>query len=146
MPVPAYYDDASLVIKVDPDGMFVTMNQALVLDGQAIATSINRVVDIWNNLKLGWVGNTADEAKAFNDAWSAAMTNLFGTDKDPEVGILNQIANGVITASINYGEAEVSVNKMFLDMKNALLGSGSGSGGQSDPSRHLNDGPITENT
>ncbi|MFG2041281.1 WXG100 family type VII secretion target [Dactylosporangium sp. NPDC048998] len=148
MPVPPYYGDQSLVIRVDPDGMFVTMNQALVLYGQGVADSIKRIIDIWNNLKLGWVGDTADEAKAFNDAWATAMINLFGTDENPDVGILTHIADAVILASINYGEAEDSVNKMFQQMSTSMIAGrvAGGLGAHGDPSRHLNDGPITENT
>ena len=32
-------------------------------------------------------------AQAFNDAWSAAMAKLFGTEADPQGGVLSRIAN-----------------------------------------------------
>jgi hypothetical protein len=147
MPVPPTYGDLSEVIKVDPDAMFDTIRQALMAYGQGVTDSINRIIGIWNGLKLGWIGNTADEAQAFNDAWSAAMIKLFGDEVNPQVGILNQIGESVMLASVNYAEAETTVVKMFDDMTLGLVESSATGAisGPGDPSRSLDDGPITEN-
>jgi hypothetical protein len=155
MPVPPTYGDLSTVIKVDPDAMFDTIRQAVMGYGQGVVDGINRIIMVWNSLKLGWIGNTADEAQAFNEAWSAAMIKLFGDEVNPQVGILNQIADGVTLASINYGETEATVVKMFTDMSNSLqhdsndpltaVGDGLKQTLGGDSSRNLDGGPITEN-
>lgn len=142
MPVPPYYGDVNLVIKVDPDTMYREVAVVMPTYGTQIADSINRIVDVWNGLKLGWVGTTADEAQAFNDAWSAAITKLFGTQDDPTSGILSHIGNAVALASINYGEAESIVTQMFRDMSNALAQAPTGS----NPGRNITGGPINENS
>jgi hypothetical protein len=141
--VPGYYGDEFLVIKVDPDMMCLAMLRVLDIYGPAVADSVDRIVSVWNGLKLGWVGNTVDEAQVFNDEWNAAMSKMFGTQDDPGSGILSRIGAGVLQASVNYGEAEAAVVKMFREMSDRLNAAGDGGG---DPSRHLNDGPVTENT
>jgi hypothetical protein len=142
MPVPAYYGDPHIVVKVNPDHLFFMAESVMPEYALEVADSVNRIIDVWNGLKLGWVGGTADEAQAFNDAWSAAVSKLFGTQDDPTTGILHQIGRSVALASMNYGEAESVVTKMFRDMSNALGQSASGG----DSSRNIDDGPITENT
>jgi hypothetical protein len=143
VPVPQVYDDPSLVIKVNPDGLFLCADGDIPMFSERIVESLNRIVDVWKGLKLGWVGNTSDEAEAFNRAWKTAMTRLFGSESDPESGIVNQIASAVATASGNYAQTEHIVTQMFLGISAAL----SAPGGQHDSGfRNDGAGPITEKT
>jgi hypothetical protein len=80
--------------------------------------------------------------QAFNDAWSAAIAKLFGTQASPESGVLTQIAKAVGVASVNYAAAEDVVTKMFRDLASAV-GNPSGDTG---PGRDVTDGPIIEHT
>jgi hypothetical protein len=142
MPTPDYYDDQSIQIRVDPDTMFQLASVAMPTYGGQVADSVNRIVAIWNGLKLGWVGNTAKEAQEFNDLWTTSITQLFGTSGDDGTGILSRLANGVALAAVNYGESEDVVTSMFNQMTTALQNAG---GSDNSGPRSVNGGPITEN-
>jgi hypothetical protein len=58
MPAPESYGDVGMVIKVDPDNMWRQAVLDLPTHAQNIGGHISTVVDTWNNLRLGWVGNT----------------------------------------------------------------------------------------
>lgn len=151
MAIPAQYDTAGAVIKVAPDNVYQTATVGIPSLGQEIADSVNRVVGIWNDLKLGWVGNTATEAQDFNDRWAADISQLFGSQADGTQGgtpgILNQLANGIAMAAANYGQAEDTVTNMFNQTADALAQSASGSGTPTDPTwavRDVENMPIVE--
>jgi hypothetical protein len=126
MPVPNDYGaPGGATIMVDPDLIYqLATNNIPAYIGQ-VADSINRVVGIWNNLKVGWVGKTAQEAQDFNDRWVTSITDLFGTSADPGTGVLPKIAYGLSLAGMNYGEAEDVVTNMFKKLTAALQQSGS---------------------
>src|SRR5690348_12134837 len=143
MAIPEAYDTAGAVIKVAPDNVYQTATVGIPSLGQEIADSVNRVVGIWNDLKLGWVGNTATEAQDFNDRWAADISKLFGSQADGTQGgtpgILNQLANGIAMAAMNYGQAEDVVTNMFNQTADALDHSASSSGTPSDPTWAVRD-------
>jgi len=149
--LPPYYDyPEHLVIRVDPLTMSFYADVALPAVDERIAESIGRIVKIWDGLKLGWVGTTADEVEAFNHEWSAAITKLFGSEVAPQTGVLSHIGVAAARASRNYAEAEDVITKMFEGMSDALtepdpraVHDGNG-GGYHDPGRDVSDGPITE--
>jgi uncharacterized protein YukE len=140
-PKPANYDNAGMVIQVDPDAMYTDATTTMRTHGDSMAEHISSINDTWNGLKLGWMGRTADEAQSFNDQWNAAIKSLFGTEEDPSSGVLNKIEVAVHYASVNYGVAEDVVVKMFNQIA-AAIGNPSGSP-DSGPKSHT-DGPITE--
>jgi hypothetical protein len=128
MPVPGQYDTAGATIKVAPDNVFQSATVAIPGLGKEIADSVNRVVQIWNDLKLGWVGTTATEAQDFNDRWAADISQLFGSPAEIlgetagyTPGILNQLATGIAMAATNYGQAEDVVTSMFNQTADALV-------------------------
>lgn len=144
MPVPESYDNAGITIKVDPDDIFKFATVAIPRLGEEVANSVGRIVQIWNDLKLGWVGDTAQEAQDFNDRWSSNIAELFGGKGGPGVGILDQIADGISMAASNYGGAEDVVTNMFSQTALSL-----GQNGSSDapPDSHRGvDGPVGEKT
>jgi hypothetical protein len=100
--------------------------------GQTIADSIDRINNIWSELKLGWMGNTADEAKDYIDRWNAVMDELFGSEKHPEKGVLNAIVEGVLTTAANFAVMEHSLFEFFTKFQQGLAG-GSGSSDDSTP-------------
>lgn len=151
MAIPAQYDTAGAVIKVAPDNVYQTATVGIPSLGQEIADSVNRIVGIWNDLKLGWVGNTATEAQDFNDRWAADISELFGSKADGthhgNAGILNQLANGIAMAAVNYAQAEDAVTNMFNQTADALEQSGSASGTPANPTwavRDVENMPIIE--
>ncbi len=140
-PKPANYDNAGIVIQVDPDAMYTDATTTMRTHGESIADSISSINDTWNGLKLGWMGRTADEAQSFNDEWNAAIKSLFGTKDDPSTGVLNKIEVAVHYASVNYGVAEDVVVKMFNDIESAIRDP---SGSSDTKHESHTDGPITE--
>ncbi|WP_422747583.1 hypothetical protein [Micromonospora sp. WMMD1219] len=86
------------------------------------------IANIWDQLKIGWVGESADAADAFNTRLEDVQQRLFGTP-DPDnptmvetPGILDQVRYGAMMAAANYNSAEHTVTDMF----NAFLASMSG--------------------
>ena len=140
MPKPANYNDAGLVINVDPTSLWQYGKTDLPAETTTIGDSLNRINDTWKGLKLGWAGTTADEAQDFSDRWNAMITQLFGTKASPESSVLYRIAVAVQTASLNYATTEDEVLKMFKDFDTAMHSSG----GVQPPTRDQNQGPITE--
>ena len=151
MPAPHNYDDAGIVIQVNPTVMFLESTVTMSAYGQVIADHIGAIVDIWNGLKLGWSGDTAEAAKGFFDEWSNAIRDLFGTEDDPDRGVLNKIANAVATAALNYGGTEDAVTTMFDNISSAIevaaiIRPVTPLSNYSDPNRPLSQGPISEKT
>jgi hypothetical protein len=141
---PGNYDSGELLINVDPDALFRYASVDIRGSSTSIVAHIYAIVQTWNSLKLGWMGNTADEVQDFNTRWSAGIEKLFGTEDKPEDGILSKVATAAGMAAINYGVAEDIVTKMFTSISNGI--DNPASAGPRDSNRDLDDGPITENT
>ncbi len=142
MPAPATYNDSGLVIDVDPTTLWTYADTDMPTEAQTIADSIGRIHSIWDGLALGWAGTTADEAQDFSDRWNSALTQLFGSQADPDSGALPKIAQAVGMAALNYGATEDSVYHMFTEFSSGL----NQTGDPQPPNRDDNDGPIDENT
>ena len=141
MTQPSNYNDIGMSIKVDPTAMYNYANTDVRNAADALAGSISRIGGIWEGLRLGWVGTTADEAQDFSDQWNAAVTGLLGTG-DGSTGALPKIGGAVVAASINYGDAEDTNQKMFQSLSSAMSAP---PGAPQPPSRGQNEGPVTEN-
>jgi hypothetical protein len=137
---PGNYDDASLQILVDRDGMFARVSD-MQNEAQLIANATIAIVGIWNDLKLGWAGSSASEAQQCNTEWTVAVQALSGTAADPDSGAFSKVAQAVALASINYGEAEDSNQKMFRGLTISL---NAPPGNLPPPSRSDSQSPITE--
>jgi hypothetical protein len=139
MPAPQNYNDRGMVIDVDPNMMFQIGSVDLPAAGRIVADSVVRINGIWQALEVGWAGVTADEALDFSNRWNGTMMRLFGTEDDPQSGVLPKISYGLAVASINYASAEDQVIKMF---------SGYGESGDGDTSDQRNNtvGPVIEHT
>jgi uncharacterized protein YukE len=90
---------------ISPSGLNKTAKELGDL-AQNVADSINRIKGTLDQLALGWAGKTQQEANDFTNRWSEVMRDLFGTDGDPNRGVLNCISNQVATAAGNYNLAE----------------------------------------
>jgi hypothetical protein len=138
-----YYGDVNIVIKVDPQDMYRIAHLTIPHYGGTIADSINGIGNVWENLKLGWVGNTADEAQAFNNEWQQSIQQLFGTQDDPGMGILAKIAAGAELAAGDYDQTELGVAKMFTEF-NSQLSAAPDPNAPVNNNRDINQGPISE--
>lgn len=121
MTAPSNYDDSGMMIRVDPDTLFRYATVDIANHASVIVDALNNIAQVWEDLKVGWVGKTAEEAQHFNQRWNQALEQLFGTKDDASTGALSKIATGVALASVNYGEAEDVVVKMFVNMITSQL-------------------------
>jgi hypothetical protein len=138
---PANYNGSAQSIKVDPDALY--HESSVVLQGlnTDVNDTLNSIYTIWENLKLGWSGESSDEAKAFADEWRQMALRLFGpSDRNAEVtpdqAILPKIAGSVGLASRNFAEVESAIIAAF----NGFTTPGS----PDDSVQNLENGPITE--
>jgi hypothetical protein len=143
MPAPTNYNDAGTVFRIDPTAMFRYATVDLKAEAEAIAGSIENMFHIWQGLKLGWSGTSADEAQDFGNSIAANLGRLFGTSADPESGLLPRVARAVSTAAINFGVAEHSNVRMFDSLTSGLNGPGSPN---TPPSRDSHGGQVIETT
>lgn len=89
-----------------------------------IEESWKSVGAIWAELKLGWTGQSSEEAKEFNDRLQTAQNEMFGkkgaTEEQDQPGIMRLSRAVAVHASSSYYEAEMTVTKMFDDFLNEL--------------------------
>jgi len=138
---PSNYDDAGLMINVNPDTIYHYAIVNLKNAATVVAGAINAIDGIWQNLQLGWAGETATEAQDFSNKWNTAIQLLFGTEADPQSGAFEQLATAVATAASNYAQAEYSNWQMFESLVNSL---NAPPGTPPPPTRNENNPPVTE--
>jgi|HubBroStandDraft_1064217.scaffolds.fasta_scaffold26802_4 hypothetical protein len=117
MTIPADYNAATLHIV--PWDVY-NAGQIVQNAAEDIIGALTVIGDTLNKLQLGWVGTSAAEAKSFGDEWTAAMTNLFGSNADPSSGVLNQVIVTLFTAAGNYTASEQAITSMFASMASSL--------------------------
>jgi hypothetical protein len=139
---PSNYDNANIMIRVDPNTLYACAAVDMTQESQVIVDAINSIVGIWNNLRLGWAGATADQAQDFSNRWLSAVNAFFGTKDNPEDGAFPRIIDAVLTAADNYGQAEDTNVQMFRALADEL---NSPPSTPPPPTRDQNQGPITEN-
>lgn len=122
MAIPANYD--STVMRVDPGDLYDAQNtiKLAYININDYLGEINKALDF---LYLAWTGpGAAAEMKDFTERWNDAMTQLFGTTENPELGVLNILAGGVYAASTGYAGVETKICHDFLQFRDALGGAG----------------------
>lgn len=129
MSEPSVNYDQVAEFSVAPDMIAEHGRQILNLADEA-AHSIMRIVDSFKRVEVGWAGDTKKEVKDFNDRWAAVMTELFGTEKNPEKGILPAMAGGVQGVAGLFSATERAIVDSFGQFLGAL--SETGSDGDSD--------------
>lgn len=129
---PANYNDAGMVIRVDPGAMFQGAN-LVITQANGIMDNVNRVVDIFNNLTVGWVGTTSAEAQDFGNRFDQSVQNL--------ANALQEMGQGTAQAAINYAVTERINAEMFSGLGFSLASADP----NGPPPRNSNDGPISEN-
>lgn len=117
MTVPANYDAVTMFVEPGP-----LMFEALMIQSAAqdIGNALNTLAGALSSLQLGWDGTTAAEAQDFANQWIAAMNGLFGTDKNPQSGVMNQVVIALMTAVGDASSAENSIVQMMAAMQAAL--------------------------
>jgi hypothetical protein len=103
---------------VSPSGLHATAQQLSDL-AKDVADSVGRISDTLKSLALNdWQGATQQEADEFNNRWVAVMAELFGSKDRPEDGVLNAMADGIVTAVNNYNKAESGLISAWSNFAN----------------------------
>jgi len=105
-----------------------------------LVQALDKISAALQSIELNWVGDSQQQAADINHRWESCATSLFGTKKNPELGVLNRLGAGIQGAAINYDETEkqlVAMWQQYLDLLNQLLAGSqpgsSGDGGQQSP-------------
>jgi hypothetical protein len=93
-----------------------------------IGESLDKIDKALEPLKRGWVGDSATEAKAFFDEWTAAMVGLFGTKQRPQDGALVLVATALMASANNYNVAEDFMIKALGGFNQGITPTPSGGG------------------
>lgn len=143
----ANYDISKLF--VDPHGLEGHSKKLHNLAG-GVVDSIENIAKTLADLKLAWVGQTADEAKEFGDRWNAVMKDLFGSKGSPKDGVLNAVTDDVLKVAGLFATTEDALRNYFTQFGAGLEGGSTGSGkdtprNRDQIGRFLGDGtPIPE--
>lgn len=86
-----------------------------------VAGRIHHINEVLNGLSLQWQGESAAEQKDISDRWLRVFSALFGTEANPETGVLNAIVGGVKKAASNLAQAENEAWKMFNRYHESLI-------------------------
>lgn len=114
----ANYDQVAK-FSASPDEVANHGKRILSLADEA-AHSILRITDSFNSLHVAWAGKTKEEAEDFGKRWTTVMTELFGTEKNPEKGVLNAMGGGVMAVAALFSVTERAITHSFGAFRNAL--------------------------
>ncbi|GEB54307.1 WXG100 family type VII secretion target [Streptomyces cacaoi] len=128
MPESVDYDTS--VINVSPSGMKASA-ETLHTYSESVATGLKNIKTQLDSLQIAWQGDSAKAAEEVSNEWIRVISGLFGTEDEPDKGVLNALANGVSSAASNFANAESGVTKAFNEFRNQL--SAGGDGGDEDP-------------
>ncbi|MDT0549353.1 MULTISPECIES: WXG100 family type VII secretion target [Streptomyces] len=117
------------VIDVSPAGLNVT-SKSLVELSNSVAERIGTIHTTLNGLRVAWQGQAASDAEKVQNEWTRVMTELFGTEENPSLGVLPALADGVGMAWGNFSVAEQGVTKIFTEFITNLTATGSGDPGE----------------
>lgn len=124
-PVPGQFQNHALVM--DMPAMYRLATTDLPADVTDLTTALGTISTSLNSIKLNWAGDSAREMTAILDRWAACATALFGTEKNPEQGVLSRIAEGLAAAVTNYARTDELVGQLwkeYVDLLNSLLNGG----------------------
>lgn len=125
MGIPGNYNSTVIVVRSQD---MKTASEALITACVNINSYLGDIIRSLSYLQLDWTGSqSAAEMQQWADRWTDAMTQLFGTEADPSLGILNVLASGVAGAAQNYAQTESNIKFMFKHFEQALQTAGTGS-------------------
>jgi hypothetical protein len=120
-----------------------------------VSQSFQKIYDIWNGLKLSWIGDSADAAQQLEGELDQIQRRLFGgkvESQDDQPGVIQQMSSVAAFAASIYSNVEESNTKMFNDFADAITwhplpdedADGDGSNSTPPEATNLPYGPITE--
>jgi hypothetical protein len=103
-----------------------------------IVNHMESIINTLDNLNLSWVGQSQKLENTYNQEWQTAVSSLFGTSKDPEKGVLIQVASALASAAANYAAAEYAGECAYLQF---VAGLASGSTSSPPPATSITNPP-----
>ncbi|WP_433534608.1 hypothetical protein ACQPZK_20790 [Micromonospora sp. CA-249363] len=89
----------------------------------AIAGAFDTIAQIWDGLKLSWIGDSADAAKELQDKLDQVQKRLFGQKIQPlgdTPGVIGQMSSVAASAASVMSSVEETNTRMFEDFANAI--------------------------
>jgi uncharacterized protein YukE len=129
---PATNDYDHSTLNIDPPAMVKSAEQMNTIVGR-VADTLKSMGDTVFGLKLGWAGQSSQEAEQFLNQWNSTMHKMFGTQDDPESGVLTAMAGGVQAAERGYSATELDIARSFMNFMAAMQQPGSSGTPTSSP-------------
>ncbi|MET7704717.1 hypothetical protein [Micromonospora sp. NPDC005413] len=126
------YDASAVRINVDMYYMHRSASVYLASLITNLQDDWTEIGNTWEQLKIGWLGESSEAADAFNERLKDVQNRLFGTPDPADTtkvetpGILDRVRYGAVVAAANYNAAEHAVTDMFDDFVHAIAGEGDG--------------------
>jgi hypothetical protein len=132
-PTGSTYSQGGTQIEMDLDAVWDVGKNRIPALIEELGDCLDKIADAMNAIQINWVGDSAKEADDLNDRYQQVQNSLFGTKKNPEMGVLNRIAGGLEGAVLNLNRAENQIDdawKTYYDqLYEYLTESGTDPGG-----------------
>ncbi|WP_306204573.1 hypothetical protein [Actinoplanes sp. RD1] len=143
----ADYNLVSTEIYVSPQSMHQYAAEHMKVVMNSLVDNWDAIGRTWEDLKLGWIGDSADAADEFNARLKDIQERLFGVPaadgKSVETpGLLDRARSGVIVAAANYNAAEHSVTDLWDAFCAQMRQEGETTNGEPAPSQDTALDPI----
>ncbi|MFF3561804.1 WXG100 family type VII secretion target [Streptomyces sp. NPDC002574] len=113
-------DYNAVTISVDPNALNSACEQVSTA-AENISYALGDIMNSLSGLRLSWTGDAAEVADDFNARWTAVTLQLYGSEADPALGVINVLTGGVAKAAENYANCEGAVKAMFQQFHTQLL-------------------------
>ncbi len=88
---------------------------------RSVSGAFQNIYNVWNGLKLSWIGDSADAAQQLQAELDRIQNRLFGMkDDDTKPGVIEQMSSVAANASALYSNVEETNTKMFNDFADAI--------------------------
>jgi hypothetical protein len=104
---------AEVALAMDIQSLFAIGQNNIPALVEMLVEALGTINDALNALNIAWAGDAKNAAQDINDRWQACATAMFGSQKTPELGVLNRIGSGILSAASNYDLAETSLIQLY---------------------------------
>jgi hypothetical protein len=112
-PTGSKYTQGGTQIEMDLDAVWDVSKTKIPALVEEIGDCLDKIADAMNEIRINWVGDSAREADDLNNRYQQVQNSLFGTKKNPEMGVLTRIAGGLQGAVLNLNNAENQLDEAW---------------------------------
>jgi hypothetical protein len=138
------YDTAGTVFKVKTTQLWDDSTTHVVPFTDMIVQAFDGIGATLSDLKLGWVGKTAEEADLYKRSWTTVMTTFFGNPDTGEQSVLDRVVQCAGIASLNFAGTEDNLVDMWNKMTAGFSDTSAADTSSSAPPTDVTDYPVTE--